>query len=65
MQLNETVLANNEFIQYLNAKKYVSRQRSKHAYSEMTGTAILLRYKSFSFAVCLQSRGNENQISLR
>lgn len=31
MQLNETVLANNEFIQYLNAKKYVSRQRSKYS----------------------------------
>lgn len=42
----------------------------KHAYNEMTGTGdstSLQKYYviSLSFTVCLQSRGNENQISLR
>lgn len=42
----------------------------KHAYNEMTGTgdsSSLQTYYviSFSFTVCLQSRGNENQITLR
>lgn len=75
MQLNETVLANNEFIQYLRSMQrnvFQGKDLStvKHAYNEMTGTGdstSLQTYYviSFSFAVCLQSRGNENQISLR
>lgn len=68
MQLNETVLANkNLYSISMQRNMFQGKDLStvKHAYNEMTGTAILLRYKSFSFAVCLQSRGNENQISLR